>query len=56
MLELMEGYYFREPPYFTWVGEFLEDKVLWGAPSLEIGLELFYYAKDNIIQDEFDYE
>lgn len=47
-LELYENHFFEEPQLISWKGKFSCDEAIWEAPSIEIGLEIFNYIRENI--------
>lgn len=47
-LELCENHYFEEPQLISWKGKFNYNEAVWEAPSIEIGLEIFNYVRENI--------
>lgn len=55
-LELCKYFYFQEPESVSWKGSFQEQVAYWEAPSVEIGLEIFNFVRDNIMITEKDRE
>ena len=55
-MELCKYYYFEEPQSISWKGSFSEKEAVWEAPSVEIGLEIFNYVRENIRIKEEDYK
>lgn len=55
-LELCKYFYFQEPKQISWKGEFNKKEATWEAPTIEIGLEIFNFVRENIKIDDEDYE
>jgi hypothetical protein len=49
-MEVCDNFIFKEPEKLSWKGTFSEKEAYWEAPSVEMGLELFDYVRNNIIQ------
>jgi hypothetical protein len=47
-MSLMEGYKYKISADISWKGSFNDNEATWEAPSIEIGLELFNYVRENI--------
>lgn len=55
-MELCKYYYFEGPESISWKGRFNKKEACWEAPSVEIGLEIFNYVRENIRIKEEDYK
>lgn len=49
-LSLTDEFIYKIPENISWKGSFDEQKAVWEAPSIEIGLELFNYVRDYIVR------
>lgn len=49
-LELLDGFIFDTQSPITWKGSMNKMIATWTAPSVEIGLELFNYVRERILE------
>jgi D-aminopeptidase len=50
-MEVCDNFIFKKPEKLSWKGTFFKKEAYWEAPSVEIGLELFNYVRNNIIPE-----
>lgn len=50
-MTLTEGFSYNIPDKISWKGSFNKNKATWEAPSVDIGLELFNYVREYIVND-----
>lgn len=53
-MALVPGYKYNIPEAISWKGSFNKDEAFWEAPSVEIGLEIFNYVRENIVKDNIE--